>query len=317
MVLLAATVTVNLISAYIRLNEAGTGCMPWPDCYAQVGRYQAPEPPSAQATLAPVEAIKRAHRTVATILVVLVLAVIALARGQRLGRSVQVLPYVIAFVVLALAVVGPASYLKTLPAVATANLVGGMTLLALTWLLWLGVTGRRIPGFPGLRGPARIALAALIVQIGLGAWVSANFAAAACAGFLSCGQDGAGLESFWYLRELSVDSAGRVLQDGSQVSIQRAHHLWAMVTTLALAWLGGRAMTLGGRARAWGTVLLLLLLVQLVLGLAGIGASLPLWMVLSHNLVASLLLLSALRLLVLSHETSDGTSPRWFSQSSA
>jgi len=301
-VLLAATVTVNLISAYIRLNEAGTGCQPWPDCYARVGGYLSPEPPSAAATLTPVEAIKQAHRTAATVLVVIVLTVIGLTRGQQLGRTARILPYVIAFVVLLLAVVGPASYLKTLPAVATVNLVGGMTLLALSWLLWLGVTAEDEARMPALKVPAWMALAALIIQVLLGAWVSANFAAAACTGFLSCAPGGAGLESFWYLRELSVDGTGRILQDGSQAVIQRAHHGWSVVTTLALAWLGWRGTREGARARLWGSILLLVLLLQLALGLAAIAASMPLPAVLLHNLVASLLLLGVLRLLVLSRD---------------
>jgi len=246
-----------------------------------------------------VEAIKQAHRTAATLLVMIVLTVIGLARGLPLGRTARILPFAIAFVVLLLAVVGPASYLKTLPAVATVNLVGGMTLLALTWWLWLDVTAAVEMRVPVLKVPARMALAALIVQILLGAWVSANFAAAACSGFLSC-PGGAGPESFWYLRELSVDDSGRILQDGSQAVIQRAHHGWSVVTALALAWLGWRGTRAGGGARRWGSILLLVLLLQLTLGLAGIAASLPLTVVLLHNLVASLLLLCVLRLLVLS-----------------
>ncbi|MGE0621290.1 MAG: COX15/CtaA family protein [Pseudomonadales bacterium] len=303
--LLTVTITVNLISAYIRLDEAGTGCQPWPDCYARVGGSGVPEPLSAADALTPVEVIKQAHRTVATLLVVIVLAVIGLARGQPLGRTARMLPYAIAFTVLLLAVVGPASYLKTLPAVATVNLAGGMTLLALTWLLWLDVTTMGEKRLPVLKAPARLALAALIIQILFGAWVSANFAAAGCTGFLSCAQGGAGLESFWYLRELSVDPTGRILQDGSQAVIQRAHHSWALVTTLTLVWLGWCGTREVGRPRLWGSILLAVLLLQLSLGLAGLAASMPLPVVLLHNLVASLLLLCVLRFLVLSRDRQE------------
>jgi cytochrome c oxidase assembly protein subunit 15 len=296
-VLLIATLAVNLVSAYIRLSEAGTGCSPWPECFARVGHLIQTDMPSTMEAITPVEAVKRAHRSLATGLVVLVVVLIALARRGSAGNTSPALPYAIAAVVLLLAVVGPASYLKTLPAIATANLLGGMTLLALAWVLFLQAAVRPLSDARNLRVPAMAALVVMTGQLALGAWVSANFAAAACTGLFNCAIDGAGPESFWYLRELPLDASGRIVQDGSQALIQIAHHVWASVTAAVLSWLGWRALRLGGAARFWGVLLLALLLSQVLLGWSGVAGSTPLWAVLTHNLLASLLLLVVLRLL--------------------
>jgi cytochrome c oxidase assembly protein subunit 15 len=301
--LLAATLAINLLSGYIRHHEAGLGCQPWPACYAQVGELIAP-PEETNATIAaltPTETVKQAHRGIATALVILVGLVVYLARQRRLPGNTQLLPYAIVGVILLLAIVGPASYLKTLPAIATVNLAGGMALLALVWLLWLNTRPARPTPAPALKPWATAALVAIVAQILLGGWVSANFAAVACDAPLSCtALPGGGIESFWYFRELTLTDGGRVAFDGSQAVIQLAHHLGALTTALVLMVLGVLSIRAGATARLWGIGLIVLLAAQVSLGIGGLATDLMPALVLGHNLVASLLLLAVLRIVVLS-----------------
>jgi cytochrome c oxidase assembly protein subunit 15 len=302
--LMLATLAVNLLSAFIRHQETGLGCAPWPDCYATVGTPVDPATAGPTAVLTPAETAKQAHRGIATALVFLVLFVVYQARQRPLTGFTQHIPILLVAVILILSVIGPASYLKTLPAVATANLIGGMALLTFTWLLWLQSRPSQPGGYPKLRTPARIALAALLLQIFLGAWTSANFAAIACSGFLTCTAEtsSATLSSFWYLRELELTSAGRIVLDGAQAMIQQSHHLGALLAAGLLMTLALRCLAAGGVMGKWGLGLIALLMLQIAAGLAGLYTELPLAVVLLHNLTASLLLLTSVRILLLTAE---------------
>jgi len=301
--LLLATLAINLLSGYIRHHEAGLDCEPWPSCYGQVGHLIAPSDADASpiAVLTPTDNAKRAHRTIATILVILVALVVYQARARNLRGAVSYLPYSIVAVILLLSVVGPASYLKTLPAIATVNMAGGMTLLALVWLLWLGTRTPQTGSYPALKTWATAGLIVVVVQVLLGSWVSANFAAIACEGFLTCNEAGgeAGIQSFWYFRELTLTESGRIELGADQSLIQQTHHLGAVLTTGVLATLAILCSRAGGNAASWGHALQMLLVVQIMLGLSGLVMNLPALIVLTHNLVASLLLLTTLRILLL------------------
>jgi cytochrome c oxidase assembly protein subunit 15 len=309
--LLLATLAINLLSGYIRHQEAGLGCETWPDCYGRVGHLIAPiDDARPMAVLTPTETAKQAHRAIATALVVLVLLTVYLAQRSLPGPT-QYLPYAIVAVILLLSVVGPASYLKTLPAIATVNMAGGMALLALVWLLWLTTRNDDHSTLPHLRLWAGAALAATVGQILLGAWVSANFAALACVAPFTCGglADGQGLQSFWYFRELTLDETGRIVMDGTQSLIQLTHHLGAVLTTGILAVLAVLCIRSGRGGVTWGTTLLALLAVQLLLGVGGLLTQLPPVVVLGHNLIASLILLTVIRISLLTRSVQMRTVP--------
>lgn len=296
--LLATVLATNVLSAYLRHREAGLGCTPWPDCYGIVDAAASTAVPVTQpvaAALNPDLVIKQAHRVVAGALVVLVLLVLNLCRNATfLSAFERMLPYALAGITLLLAVVGPASYLKTHPAIATANLLGGLLMLAMTWRLLLALRPRApVATSPATRSLATVALAMLALQAALGAWTSANFAGAACAGVSSCqGPAGGapGLEAFWYLRELATDASGRIVTDANTWLIHVAHRAGALVaacTALALAvvLLCNRTLTTPA------LVLSALVLAQVLLGLAGVTTRLPLLIVLAHNLGSALLVL--------------------------
>jgi cytochrome c oxidase assembly protein subunit 15 len=294
--LLVAVFATNVLSAYLRHREAGLGCTPWPSCYGVIDAEarDANRPQPVVAALNPDLLIKQAHRTVAGVLVVLVLLVLNECRRMpRLTAFERNLPYAIAAVTLLLAVVGPASYLKTRPAIATANMVGGLVMLAVTWRLLLGLWQVDRLADPRIRRLATIALTAVGVQVGLGAWTSANFAGAACTGLTDCGMPAGvapGPGAFWYLRELSVDAAGRIETDANAWLVHVAHRAGAVIAAVATAFLllaTRRERTL--TSATW--LLAAALATQVALGIAGVSSELPLAVVLLHNAGAAALVL--------------------------
>lgn len=299
--LLAMTLAMNVLSALIRHREAGLGCAPWPACYATIDRAAAPASAIDAATkaLTPTSTFKRVHRVLATVLLVLVAAVIYLALDQPLHGMARFLPMLLIGVLLLLAAIGPATYRKTLPVIATVNLLGGMTLLALGYWFW--IVARSPPGRFAPKLLAGWAFWILTVQIALGAWTSANFAGTACTGVWNCpGPDPVGgtTSSFAFWRELGLDHDGRVIMDNSQRIVQGAHRVGAAVCTMVVGALGLSLCRRG--AIAAGTIVITLLALQVGLGIAGATHGLALSVVLAHNVVASLLLLAVLRAALLS-----------------
>lgn len=289
--LVLLVVVTNLLSAYLRLGEAGLGCMPWPDCYAQLAPNSPATDSPLPAALAPHEQLKQAHRVLAGMLVLIVL--VALHQRNRLGLvgSEQTLPFALAAVMLALAIVGPASYLKTLPGIATSNLLGGLLLLALAWRLLLASRRpRKVSVGSRVRVFATITIVVVAVQAALGAWTSANFAGTACQGVLRCGDPAAlvsALAAFNYFRELELDAAGRVLMGPEAWLIQYVHRLGAWLSTALLSLLATVLWRLGLYAHAVLTGALLAL--QMSVGLTAVAVGLPLLIVLLHNLLAAAL----------------------------
>jgi cytochrome c oxidase assembly protein subunit 15 len=185
--------------------------------------------------------------------------------------------------------------LQLKPIVVTSHLLGGMTTFAL--LLWytlrlhgVGRTADRTSG----RVWVALALIAVAIQIALGGWVSANYAALSCGvDFPRCiGQWWPAMdwrEAFVLWRGIGVNYEGGVLDGATRIAIQIAHRGFALVVLLvvgavALRWLlrtGFRA-----HAAAIGTVLAL----QLALGIANVVNALPLAVATTHNAMAAVLL---------------------------
>jgi cytochrome c oxidase assembly protein subunit 15 len=131
------------------------------------------------------------------------------------------------------------------------------------------------------------------VQIALGGWVSANYAALACTDFPSChGQWLPGMDfanAFHAVRELGVTAAGAPLSQEALNAIQWSHRAGALVT---LAFLGALALCAlwTPSLRAAGAVLLVLLVAQVGLGIANVLLRVPLALAAAHNAGAALLL---------------------------
>lgn len=282
---------VTVLSAGLRLHKAGLGCAHWPACYGQAQRAEAAGPAAADApaagSSAGTAAARLAHRVSASLALLLVITMALACYGVRpvLRREGRLVLALLALA-LGLALLGVWSRNPRLPAVAIGNLLGGFLMLALC--VRLACRGGRADA--RLRGWALLAGAALLLQIALGALVSASFAGLACSGAADCS-----LATSW------ASGAAQALDPWREpVLLERAPFNAAGALTLALhrhAALPVAALLLAvallalrrGRPRS-GCALLGLLAAQVVLGLALVAFALPLPVALLHNLVATALL---------------------------
>ncbi len=189
------------------------------------------------------------------------------------------------------------------PIVVMAHLLGGMLTLALLAYVALRLAGQHLP--TAVQAPLRplvvVALALLALQIALGGWTSANYAALACGvDFPRC----AGQwwprsdfhEAFVLWRGIGVDYEGGVLDGAARAAIQISHRIGALVVFGYVLALGVLAWRRSLRANA--TLLVLVLCAQIVLGILNVKWVLPLAIATAHNGVAALLLVTLIALLV-------------------
>ncbi len=195
------------------------------------------------------------------------------------------------------------------PIVVMGHLLGGLlTFSLLTWMAWRA-TGQpiRLVEAAALRYWVIGGLALLGIQIALGGWVSANYAA------LSCGAGSWAASNFpqcvgqWWpphdfgegfvlWRGIGVDYEGGILDGASRIAIQMAHRLGAVVVTaylLALAW---RIYRTPGM-RSWAAALATLTALQVMLGILNVKLALPLGVAVAHNAGAVALLFLLVTLL--------------------
>ena len=200
------------------------------------------------------------------------------------------------------------------PVIVMGHLLGGMTTFSLlVWMAW------RATHLPIHLADARVlrrwlvgGLAVVGVQIALGGWVSANYAALACGAggwvteqhhyfdFPQCvGQwwpQGDFREGFVLWRGLGVDYEGGVLDGAARVAIQMAHRLMAVAVLVYVLWLSLRLFRTPGM-RGWAAMLGVLVLAQATLGILNVKLALPLSVAVMHNAGAAALLFVLVSLL--------------------
>lgn len=319
--LLAAmlALTVVILGAYTRLSDAGLGCPDWPGCYGQLAVPASPDALArandafAHRPVEPAKAWKEmVHRYAASLLglVVLGLAVSAWRRGS--GRVLATATVLLVAFQAALGMWTVTLLLK--PVVVMSHLLGGFSVLSLLWLGYLNTRSfvpERRAAPPYLRRLAFLGIAVLVLQIALGGWTSANYAALACPTFPKCmGEWWPPMDmkdGFVLWRGLGVNYEFGVLDSPARVAVHMAHRAWAVVAFLCLGGLGICALRQTGSLRAAAAVLLLLLATQISLGIANVWLHLPLPVAAAHNAVAALLLLALLTLThILVRRTSRG-----------
>ena len=189
------------------------------------------------------------------------------------------------------------------PVVVMAHLLGGLlTFSLLVWMAWRA-TGApiRLAEAITVRKLVIVGLVVLGVQIALGGWVSANYAALACGSdFPTCNRQwwppNDFREAFVLWRGLGIDYEGGVLDGQALVAVQLAHRMMAVVVFVYLIGLAVKLLRTPG-LRGWATLLGVLTLAQVALGIANVKLSLPLWTAVAHNAGAALLLFVLVTLL--------------------
>jgi cytochrome c oxidase assembly protein subunit 15 len=189
------------------------------------------------------------------------------------------------------------------PIVVMGHLLGGLlTFSLILWMAWRATDAPiRLAQAASLRRWTWGVLALLAVQIALGGWTSANYAA------LACGNDFPQCVNRWWpphdfregfvlWRGIGVDYEGGVLDGQSRIAIQLAHRMMAVVVFAALIAFALRLWRTAGM-RGWATALAVLSMAQVALGIANVKLGLPLTVAVLHNAGAVLLLFVLVTLL--------------------
>ncbi len=297
------TLDLIMVGSFTRLTDSGLGCPDWPGCYGQSNPWSAADPilrAQAEMPTGPVTAskawIEMAHRyfALAVGVLIIVLTVQAWLRAARSRSAVS--PWWASAALVWVCVQGMFGALtvtmKLQPAIVTLHLLGGVGLLAiLTWIALNETSAVKAVVAPRAHSAAIAALGVVFVQIGLGGWVSSNYAVMACPDFPLCQgellppMDFASGFTWW--RALGRTSDGQLIAVQALVAIHWAHRMFAMVVigmVGILTWQLWRS----GFARL-AQALASLLLLQLLTGLSNVVLQWPLLLAVLHSGGAALL----------------------------
>ena len=190
-----------------------------------------------------------------------------------------------------------------MPIVITTHVLLGMITFWLLFWLYLrvnpAIAGRvNVTGQvrTGLVNFTRFVLFVLLLQIVLGAWVSANHAALACSGFPQC--NGQWWPKADYQNALNLFNGlftgyTGVISFDAQVAANWLHRVGALLcfVLLSLLMFSATATNSLKPVRTAGLWLGVLLFVQIGLAIIGVKLSMPLWAAVAHHAVAALLML--------------------------
>lgn len=300
---------VVVLGAFVRLSDAGLGCPDWPGCYGKMMVPQSSEE-IAKANEAfperPLEAEKAwkemIHRYLAGTfgIFILALTIASFFRQQQRGFAIKMSLLLLLLVIFQVALGMWTVTMKVMPLTVLGHLLAGMLILYLLFWMYLRTDASKklVSTQRGLIWSARIALFVLFVQIALGGWTSSNYAALACPDFPTCFSswwpkvDYYGGFVFWPITD--IDYEGGTLRGSARVAIHWVHRVGALVTFIVLTYLalkagGGRR---GKALKRAGSILSILLLIQISLGMANVLLRMPLVVAVSHNAVAALLLMA-------------------------
>ena len=299
------TFELVLFGAFTRLTDSGLGCPDWPGCYgnatpvgatAEIGAAQAAMPGG------PVTHgkawIEMVHRYMATGVgaLILVLTLLSWQRHRRAdARARTISPWWSTLTLVWVCIQGAFGALtvtmKLFPAIVTAHLLGGLLLLAMLAVQAeqhrrLESGAQRLEIDRVTRNLMLFTLYLLVIQLGLGGWVSANYAVLACTDFPTCHgrwwpkMDFA--QGFEIWRELGMTGAGDQVSFAALTAIHYVHRLMAYPVLAAigvLAWRLRQREAMRGLARA----LALMAVLQLATGLGNVVLGWPLVAALLHT----------------------------------
>jgi heme a synthase len=304
---------VVILGAWVRLTNAGLGCPDWPGCYGHLHPAAAAEHlDTAMASFPhrPFDYSKALHEMVhryfATSLGLVILALCILAwlnrRDAAMPRNICIALFTLVCVQGALGAFTVTLLLK--PLIVTLHLLGGLSTMALLW--WVSSWPSRRPSTAAemrLRPLALVALAVLAVQIALGGWTSANYAAVACPDFPTCQRSFwppmALREGFVLWRGLGIDYEGGVLNHPARVAIHFMHRIGAIVAATTLLFVAAMAWWRAGSRllRARGALLACAVALQVGIGIAMVLRGFPLWLATLHNAGAAFVVICLILLI--------------------
>jgi cytochrome c oxidase assembly protein subunit 15 len=305
------TFDLLLFGAFTRLTDSGLGCPDWPGCYGHTS------PVGANASIADAQSmmpagpvthtkawIEMLHRYLATAVGALIVLLTAWSwrdwrchRGQ--GWAMPWLPTLtLVWVCLQGAFGALTVTMRLFPAIVTLHLLGALVLLMLLCAQVVRGGGDQAVFKPmglGLRRLLLWALAMLLVQVALGAWVSSNYAVLACSDFPTCQgswwPDMNFAQGFEIWRDLGMTSAGLPINFEALTAIHYMHRLMAygvLSLLMVLAWQLNRAKPWRMPSR----VLAALIVMQLATGMSNVVFGWPMLAALLHTGGAGALVLT-------------------------
>lgn len=299
------TFDLIVFGGFTRLTDSGLGCPDWPGCYGEANPFLAHADISAAQAAMPTGPVTVAkawiemiHRylamSVGVLIIVLLGVAVRLWRRTREQRFAPGLPALLLGWVCVQGAFGAWTVtMKLQPVIVTIHLLLGIGLLAL--LVWHAMRQTPQPALgasaAALRLPAALALGVVFMQIGLGGWVSTNYAALACGGFPLCkgelmpAMDFAHGFTLW--RELGMTRSGEYLPFDALVAVHWVHRMFAFIVAAVVATVGWRASRTAGTERL-GKSVLLIIFAQFATGIATVELDWPLTIAVLHNAGAAL-----------------------------
>lgn len=291
---LIMSLLIVFLSTHIRLGEAGLGCSPWPDCYAQLSFADGPK--GLQIPDSEFKTFRAMHRSIASILGLNILVIMLIALWFRKETS-PLLPVLMFLVVLFLSILGIATPTRSLPLVTLGNILGGIVLSGLVWRQILATKVRTKTSAPFI---LFLVSTTLTLQLISGAWASANYTGSACPELLSCTYTsdltGNLVDSLNVFRKLDLDSDDRLILNETSSIIQFSHRLIAVLLSIIII------AALWRVKRQYPALLKPLMIVSVVfftefiLGVVNVLTEMPLWTNTLHNLLAVVLLFATINL---------------------
>ena len=277
------------LGSYLHLSHQGLGCEDWPACYGKLG------PDSANNSM-----LQQLHFYLAALLSIV--AVVTFITASRVAQ--QKWPTILTALSL-LGVLGGQVWLGQLSLqyaeqpllVSGHQVLGFMTLWLFACLYWRS--------FPGLDRPrpfrllhvwVLLAQALLLLEILLGGWVANNLGGLACQDFPRCNGhfwiDGDIAAAFRVFGNGSIETVA-MLNDAARAVVMHLHYLLALPVFLILNTImfGATDETQPRAVRRAGSLLSVLLLVEITLGVLSIKHQLPLSLVVLHQVFAGVLML--------------------------
>lgn len=311
-VIVVAVLIISIViplGAFTRLSDAGLGCPDWPVCYGYID-FRDSMAHVKQVNEAEPGSLREAHKTWPEMvhryfasslgLFILAIAIAAFIRRNKPDHWGK-LPYLLFILVCFQGLLGMWTVtMRLYPPTVVGHLFGGFFTFTLLCLLALRVFGweQKSPeaSLARYRYLALTAFFVLLLQIGLGGWMSANYAALVCTELPICEpgwmQKISFLEAFSAPYDASVDYEFGILSHEARTTIHILHRLFAMIASililavLALVWREAKSQ----HTRHLLIAILALLIVQVGLGLSNIIFVLPIAVATAHNGVAAVLM---------------------------
>lgn len=324
----AFALVVVLLGAFTRLSHAGLGCPDWPGCYGFKHIPTAHEDISAANQAFPDRPYEfekawpeMVHRYFAGTLGLMVLA-LALLSLKVENLAVRKHSFGLLVLIIFQAALGMWTVtMKLHPGIVMAHLMGGMTTLVLLSVLSQRYVYNFVSPLTSVtQAPFKmlsiVVLIILVLQIMLGGWTSANYAATVCYELPICQGNWVGVSDFASGFNLFAQKAENyefgILDSNARIAIHASHRIGAIVASVALLILIFKLIKQSGSLllKRFGLLLLALLILQIGLGIANIVFQLPLYNAVAHNGVGALLLVvMGLLVTLVFGRSSDKNSP--------